>query len=87
MEVRTTRSTVLFSAEFLLHGFDDPLPAGEYQIERDEEPIGTASFTAYRHMATFIHVPAIAVTSTTRQMVPVDPAELEAALAKDREAA
>lgn len=87
MEVRTTKSTVLFSAEFLLYGFDDPLPAGEYQVERDEEQLGTASFTGYRHVATFIHVPAIAVRSPTRQMVPVDPAELEAALAKDREAA
>lgn len=85
MEVRTTRSTVLFSSRFQLYGFDGPLPAGEYQIERDEEQVGNASLVAYRHVATFIHVPAITARSLTRQMVPVDPAELEAALANDRE--
>jgi hypothetical protein len=85
MEVRTTRSIVRFTSAFLLYGFDAPQPAGEYQIEYDEEPIGAS--VAYRRVATFIHLPAITVGSLTRQMVSIDPADLEAALVKDREEA
>lgn len=83
MEVRTTRSTVRFSSEFLLHGFDDPQPPGEYRVEYDEEQIEGASFLAFRRIATFLHLPAIASGQSTRQMVPIDPGDLEAALAKD----
>ena len=85
MEVRTIRSTVRFSSEFLLYGFDAPQPAGEYQVEYDEEQIGGGMFLAYRRVATFIHLPAITAGSLTRQMVPIDAAELGAALAKDSE--
>lgn len=86
MEVRTTRSIIRFSSDFLLHGFGVPQPAGEYQIEYDEEPIGGMSSIAYRRVATFIHLPAIAA-GPTMQMVPIDHTELETALAKDREEA
>lgn len=85
MGVRTRRSTVRFSSEFLLYGFDAPQPPGEYQVEYDEEEIGGETFLAYRRVATFIHLPAISAGSLTRQMVPIDPNELEAALAKDCE--
>jgi hypothetical protein len=68
----------------LLRGFDAPQPAGEYRIEQDEEPIEGVSWLAYRRVATFIHLPAIAARSLTRQVVQIDPADLEAALKKDR---
>jgi hypothetical protein len=87
MQVRTTRSTVRFSSEFLLYGFDAPQPAGQYQVECDEEAIDGISFTAYRRVAAFIHLPAIMAGGLTRQVVPIDFADLEEALAKDREAA
>lgn len=87
MEVRTIRSTVRFSSQFMLHGFDAPQPAGEYQVEYDEEQIGGGTFLAWRRVATFIHLPAVAAGSLTRQMVPIDPGELEAALTKDCEEA
>lgn len=83
MEVRTTRSTVRFSSEFLLHGLDGPQPPGEYRVDYDEEQIEGISFLAFRRVATFLHLPAIATGHSTRQMVPVDADELEAALAKD----
>ena len=83
MPVRTTCLAVRFSSEFLLYGFDGPQSAGEYRIEYDEG----ISFRAYRRVATFIHLPAITAGAQTRQMVPIDAAELEEALAKDREAA
>ncbi|MET0939775.1 MAG: hypothetical protein ABWY13_00255 [Mesorhizobium sp.] len=87
MPVRTTCLAVRFSSELLLYGFDGPQSAGEYQIEYDEEEIEGISFRAYRRVATFIHLPAITAGAQTRQMVPIDAAELEEALAKDREAA
>ncbi|MBE0702830.1 MAG: hypothetical protein IH582_06630 [Afipia sp.] len=86
MEVRTRRSTVRFSSEFLLYGFDKPQPPGEYCVEYDEEQIEGITFLAFRRVATFIHLPAVTTGRPTRQMVPIDPADLEAALAKDCEA-
>lgn len=87
MPTRTTRSVVRFSSAFRLHGFDAPQPAGEYSVEQDEEQIEGISAIAYRRVATFIHLPAIATGTLARQMVPIDPADLEAALTRDREAA
>lgn len=55
MEVRTRRSIVRFSSEFLLYGFDQPQPPGEY----DEEQFEGIMFLAFRRVATFIHLPAV----------------------------
>lgn len=85
MEMRTRRSTVRFSSEFRLYGFDEPQPPGEYRVEYDEEEIEGATFLAFRRVATFIYLPAVAAGQSTRQMVSIDPADLEAALAKDCE--
>lgn len=83
MEIRTTRSTVRFSSAFFLYGFDEPQPPGEYRVEYDEEQIDGVTFLAFRRVATFLHLPAITTGQSTRQMVPIDPDDLEAALAKD----
>ena len=83
MEVRTQQSTVRFSSEFLLYGFDKPQPPGEYRVEYDEERIEGTTFLAFRRVATFLYLPAITTGQSTQQMVPIDPADLEAALAKD----
>lgn len=82
---RTTQTTVTFNSPFSLPGFDAPQPAGEYRVETDDEAIEGPSVTAYRRVATFIHLPAISVRSLTRHMVPVDRAELEQAILKDKE--
>lgn len=85
MEARTTRHTVHFISQFMLDGFEAPQPPGDYEIESDEEPIQGATHAGYRRTATFIHLPALSSRSLTKQMVPVDPAELVAALAADLE--
>ena len=84
MSTRTTQSFVRFSSPFLLYGFDTPQPAGEYRIEHDDELIEGLSWLAYRRVATFIHLPAVASGRNPEQMVPIDPADLEAALEKDQ---
>ena len=83
MNNRTTRKTIRFHSAFSLPGFDVPLPPGEYLVEHDEEPIEAGSRLAWRRVATFIHLPAISVRGLLQQMVPIDPAFLEAALEQD----
>lgn len=85
MTTRTTRTVVRFSSAFLLPGFHAPQPAGEYRVDHDEESIDGLSRLAWRRVAGFIHLPAIAMQVPTQQMVPVNPADLDAALEKDQE--
>ncbi|RWH73444.1 hypothetical protein [Mesorhizobium sp.] len=84
MTTRTTPTVVRFNAAFMLPGIDEPQPAGEYRVDLDEESLEGASRTAWRRVATFIHLPAISAKGSTQQMVPIEPASLEAALDKDR---
>ena len=81
---RTTQTVVRFNSAFALPGLDAPQPAGEYRVDLDEESLEGASRTAWRRVATFIHLPAISAKGSTQQMVPIEPASLEAALDKDR---
>ncbi|WP_192254365.1 hypothetical protein [Mesorhizobium silamurunense] len=84
MTTRTTPTVVRFNSAFLLPGIDTPQPPGEYRVDLDEESLEGASRTAWRRVATFIHLPAISAKGFTQQMVPIEPASLEAALDKDR---
>ncbi len=84
MTTRTTQSTVRFSSAVLLPGMDEPLPAGDYLVDHDEESLDDLSRIAWRRTGAFIHFPAIGSGSLTRQMLPITPADLDAALEKDR---
>lgn len=83
MTNRTTQTVVHFSSAFLLPGLDGPQPAGEYRVDRDEEPVEGISWLAWRRVGAFIHLPAIGMPSSTQQMLPINPADLDAALEKD----
>jgi hypothetical protein len=85
MASRTTRSIVRFTGAFRLHGVDAPQPAGEYEIEHDGGPIEGVALNGHGDAATYIHLPAISVPTLSRQRVAIDPADLDLALAKDRE--
>ena len=84
MTSRTTPTVVRFKSEFWLPGFDAPQPPGEYRVDHDEESLEGPSRIAWRRVATFIHLPAISAKGTTQQMMPIEPASLEAALEQDR---
>lgn len=84
MTIRTTPTVVRFNAAFMLPGFDALQPPGDYRVDLDEESLEAASRTAWRRVATFIHLPAISAKGSTQQMVPIEPAFLEAALVEDR---
>jgi hypothetical protein len=79
MTIRTTRRKVTFSRPFTLHDIDGVQPAGTYEVETDEEPIGDRDVLAYHRVATTIHLHRDGVTRVYR----IDPVELEASLLRD----
>jgi len=86
MPDRTTHSIAHFAAPFVLGGLEGQLPAGDYDIDQDEEVVEGLSRLVWRRVATFIHLPARAVKNPpTRQLVAIDHLELETALKRDRE--
>jgi hypothetical protein len=85
MSARTTHSIAHFTAPFVLGGVEGRLPAGDYDIDHDEELVDGLSWLAWRRVATFIHLPARTLKGSTSQLVAIDQTELEAALTRDRE--
>jgi hypothetical protein len=83
MASRTTQIVARFSNAFLLPDFDKPQPAGDYLVDHDEESIEGISRLAWHRIGSFIHLPAIGMQSSMHQVVPINPADLDAALEKD----
>jgi hypothetical protein len=86
MTVRTTSRNVTFRRAFSLQGVDGMQPPGTYTVETDEEQIPGLSFLAYRRMTTTITLPIPYGGGAVRQVVPIDPADLEAAQMMDLQA-
>jgi hypothetical protein len=84
MIARSRSETVVFGKPFLLKGIDRTLPAGDYRVVTDEEMIDGVSFPVYRRVSTMIFVPADAGTSSTVEMVTIDPQDLKAAQQRDQ---
>lgn len=87
MSIRTTHSVVRFARPFSLAGIDGAQPAGDYEIDHDEELIDGMTWHAWRRVGTYMHLPATAARGRRSQLVTVDFAELTAALKQDQEAA
>jgi hypothetical protein len=68
---------------FSLTGIDGMQPAGTYTVETIDTTLDNLSFVAYRRVSTAIMVPAVGVASLQRQMIFIDPLELEAALKQE----
>jgi hypothetical protein len=79
MPARTTTASVTFRGPFRLAGFDRAEPPGTYEVETDEELIDLNGRTAYRRIATMLY---LRQGGTTRA-IPIEPAELQAALERD----
>jgi len=84
MTTRTTETVATFTKPFRLPGHEREIPAGSYRVETDETLIEGLSFHAYRREMTLLHLPAISDTAGRRELLPVDPRDLEDALARDR---
>ena len=78
--MRTTSRIVTFTRPFRLGAMEHRQPAGTYTVETDEERLDTPTVPAYRRCATSIRLPVRAGSS---EVVVIDPAELDAALARD----
>jgi hypothetical protein len=85
MQTRTRQSTARFRHPFSLAGLDGTQPAGDYDIDEDEQSIEGMSWIAWHRVATFIHLPARQVRALSRQVLQIDHAILEAALDLDRQ--
>lgn len=83
MTDRITHETIAFLNPFVLKGVEGILPAGTYTIETIEEPIDGISILAYRRVSTTIIVPSPSHGMASRQMVTIDPLDLEAARKRD----
>ena len=84
MAGRTTRMSVTFSRPFSLVDVDGIQPAGTYRIQTVDVALDSLSFLAYRRVSTTIQLPAVGTASSRRQVVAIDPLELEAALQRDQ---
>lgn len=84
MNTRTQQDTVHFDYPFRLPEFDQPQPAGDYLVDYDEEKTGGFSWQVWHRVGAFIHIPAVTVKCSTRQMVPINSKVLAATLKMDQ---
>jgi hypothetical protein len=75
--------SVTFSRPFSLADVDGIQPAGTYRIQTVDVTLDNLSFLAYRRVSTTMELPAVGTASSRRQVVTIDPLELEAALKRD----
>lgn len=83
MTYRTLKTVETFEHPFMLGGFDEVLPAGEYRVETDEELLQDISFPAYRRIRALVYLHAKSVNPGPRVLT-IAPSELDAALARDK---
>src|SRR6478672_2648255 len=84
---RTKEELVTFSHPFSLAGIDGQQDPGTYVVEVIEVPIDGLSFVAYRRVSTTIILPSSQYGYASKQVVTIDPRDLEAAKKKDAETA
>ena len=58
-------------------------PAGTYTVETVNSTLDNLSFIAYRRVSTSIMLPAIGAAARQRQVIFIDPLQLEAAVKRD----
>ena len=83
MAGRTTRTSVTFSRPLSLTDVDGIQPAGTYRIQTVEVTPDDLSVPAYRRVSTTIDLPPVGVADSKRQVIAIDPLELQAALERD----
>lgn len=82
---RSGSRTVQFAHPFFLEGVEGTFPPGTYAVEETTEPVEGLTFIGYRRTKTTIELPWSSASCFARQLVEIEPADLEAALARDIE--
>jgi hypothetical protein len=77
--------TITFAHPFSLEGVDGTYPPGSYEVTETREPVDGLSFLGYRRIKTTIELPGLLAAYASRQVVEIEPADLEAALKRDSE--
>jgi hypothetical protein len=80
---RTTLTNITFLRPFSLTDIDGVQPAGTYTVETIDTTLDNLSFIAYRRVSTSIMLPAVGTVARQRQVIFIDPLELEAAVKRD----
>jgi len=83
MSDRSIERTLTFRRPFSLSAVEGPLPSGTYRVVTEEEQLEGLSFNAYQRTRTLIFLPANSRPGKAREIIPIDPNELDAALAAD----
>ncbi len=81
---RTTSKVISFEKPLKLKGWATTLPAGDYQVDIEEERLEAVSFVAHRRVAVFLHLPPQQGKPGQRQTVCLPPEEFDALLLKDQ---
>ena len=82
MTIRTRTKTVTFMRPFVLGGMDEVFPAGDYEVETDEELIEGLPFLAYRRVSVCIHLPPPSGNPALTRTIALSPRVLDATLLK-----
>jgi len=85
MSERKTRTTLTFMHPFTLTAVDEPINAGAYVVETLEETVEGVSFVAYRRVSTTMTICSKVYGASWRQVIEIDAADLELAIARDKE--
>ena len=85
MTTRITTKTVVFARPFVLNEGQGEQPPGVYTVETEEEPLDVMTISAYRRISTVMTRYDVLGSSGVMRFVTINPAELEAALARDAE--
>jgi hypothetical protein len=83
ISTRSIERTLTFRRPFSLSAVDGTLPSGKYRVITEEEPLEGLSFAAWQRVRTLLFLPADSLPGKAREVVPIDPNELDAALAAD----
>jgi len=86
MTEMSNQRSVTFAHPFSLDGVEGMYPPGTYAISETREQVEGLSFIGYRRTKTTIELPGSNPAYVSRQLVEVEPDELEAALARDAKA-
>lgn len=81
---RISKSQMTFARPFRLGEMEEIFPAGEYNVETDEELLLGVSFPAYRRVAAVIQRVAGLPGETPQSIAISDPRQLDLALLRDR---
>ena len=83
MANRVRVKTVTFKNPFELKGYAEVLPAGDYQVETEEEPLMGLTFVGYRRILTLLHLHPASKNEKFGSTLTIDPNDLDTAYFND----